>query len=190
MAKQDNVSLTAAQNRSNVLPFQARMPAPAKTVATHPPEKSPATLLRYRTVVMNLVLQRAMESLENRQHPPLSRDMSIYLMAFTEMAALDYVSKHPDLDEKAMEIVILQADATANRYLACLNPSPAALRQAQFDFGSIVARRVALLIRYHLAQCSVSEYRFMRNLSRHSMRIAELYFSDIPTDEAPAQLRH
>lgn len=127
---------------------------------------------------MQRVLQHAMQSLERSRACASSSDMHAYLTAFAEVSALDHVARHPDAGPLDIEHATLQAEATAMRYLVCLSPAPSALRHAQYRFGSLMARRVALLIRYHRAQCTATEHGFIDGLLRHTLHWAEGYDLD------------
>ncbi|HVL10761.1 MAG TPA: hypothetical protein VM512_16620 [Burkholderiaceae bacterium] len=168
---------------ANILPFR-RVAVPTAAPSASAPT-SPATHLANRAQLMQRVLQHAMRSLERKRARATSSDMHAYLTAFAEVSALDHVTRHPHADPIDIERATLQAEATAMRYLVCLNPASSALRHAQYRFGSLMARRVALLIRYHRSQCTATEHRFIDGLLRHTLHWAEAY-GLVPQPETPS----
>lgn len=132
---------------------------------------------------MRRMLRHAMQALERNRTHASSNDMHAYLTAFAEVSALEHVTRHPHASPLDIEHATLQAEATAMRYLVCLTPAPGALRHAQSCFGSLMARRVALLIRYHRAQCTATEQRFIAGLLRHTLQWAEGYGTNKPRSD-------
>lgn len=163
----------------NILPFHRKVLSPASPSAPG----SLATRLASRAHLMRRMLQHAMHALERSRTRASSNDMHAYLTAFAEVSALEHVTRHPHASPHDTEHATLQAEATAMRYLVCLAPAPGALRHAQYRFGSLMARRVALLIRYHRAQCTATEHRFIDDLLRHTLQWAEGYGTSKPRSD-------
>lgn len=172
----EDISYTAASvpsARSNVVRFP-RVSSGYRSTHLEPADSTPASL-EDRARLMQRMLRYATRALERASANATSHDMHAYLTAFAEVSAIEHIRRHGESDTNEIERSVLQAEAAALRFLKCLNPSPEALRHAQFRFGSLMTRRVGLLIRYHLALCTATEQRFLGGFLQHTLHWAQHY---------------
>jgi hypothetical protein len=187
----DQISSSKAHSVSNILEFRrAKAPRAGSLPYTAVQEQIERNIpvcdlnqysLPARAHIMRRVLQRALSVLERAPARARSSDMHAYLTAFAEVSALDHVNRPMCADPEEIERTTLQAEASATRFLACLNAAPDVLRDAQHRFGSVMARRVSLLIRHHLEQGTATERRFVDDLLQHTLYWAQRYGSPART---------